>query len=297
MPKKVSIINVATLEGHRDSIYALCGDQNGFLYSASGDGLVVQWDLSKPKDGISIAKVESSVYALAYDNRGFLVIGNNHQGINVIETASRKVLFSLALEGCGAVFDLLIDENCIYAACQNGVLYRVEIDSKKVDRYFVSDKSLRCLAFYKNGIVVGDSNGTLNILDSEFKVIAKYVDAEKSVFGVITQGEDLVSVSRDCHLRYYKQNKLNLDLVAHMYAINHIVKKADEKYFATASQDKTIKIWDAQNLQLLKVIDQSRFNGHSNSVNKLFWSRYGNLLVSCSDDRSIKIWHLEIAEN
>ena len=61
---------------------------------------------------------------------------------------------------------------------------------------------------------------------------------------------------------------------------------------ATASRDKTMKIWDANNFKLLKVIDTVRNGGHINSVNTLRWSKYNNWLISGSDDRSIIIWEI-----
>ena len=56
--------------------------------------------------------------------------------------------------------------------------------------------------------------------------------------------------------------------------------------------NKTIKIWDLESQKLLKVIDEGRHNGHKNSVNKLFWFRYSDLLVTCSDDRTLAVWDL-----
>ncbi|MFM8834779.1 MAG: WD40 repeat domain-containing protein, partial [Cytophagales bacterium] len=54
-----------------------------------------------------------------------------------------------------------------------------------------------------------------------------------------------------------------------------------------------IKIWDANTLQLLKVIDKARHAGHGTSVNKLWWSSHQQQLVSASDDRSISVWESE----
>jgi WD40 repeat protein len=68
--------------------------------------------------------------------------------------------------------------------------------------------------------------------------------------------------------------------------------------------DKSIKIWDAENATLLKVVDRSKFPnfGHTHSVNALAWleevdgldvSRVGRrLLASAGDDKTIRIWEI-----
>lgn len=78
---------------------------------------------------------------------------------------------------------------------------------------------------------------------------------------------------------------------AHWYTLNHIVFSPDGAHFATASRDKTVKIWDAATFSLVKVLDVVRDNGHVNSVNRLMWLPDG--LVSASDDRNAKIWKRE----
>jgi len=76
---------------------------------------------------------------------------------------------------------------------------------------------------------------------------------------------------------------------AHNWAIYDIVFNPDATLFATASRDKTIKIWDAITYQLLKRITKENLNAHTYSVNKLLWSTYNNYLVSAGDDRTIVV--------
>jgi len=82
------------------------------------------------------------------------------------------------------------------------------------------------------------------------------------------------------------------EVVARMYAINHIEFSPDGKHFVTCSMDKSIKVWDASALKLLKVIDRARHAGHATSVNKLRWTDFNNQLLSASDDRSISVWQI-----
>jgi WD40 repeat protein len=77
-----------------------------------------------------------------------------------------------------------------------------------------------------------------------------------------------------------------------MYAINHLAFSPDNKHFVTCSMDKSIKVWDAEKLALLKVIDRSRHAGHGTSVNKVLWTNYDNQLLSASDDRTISVWSI-----
>ena len=79
---------------------------------------------------------------------------------------------------------------------------------------------------------------------------------------------------------------------AHWFTINKIVFHPEGKWFATGSRDKTIKIWDAETFELLKVIETMRDKGHINSVNCLLWSEHNDYLLSCGDDRSIIAWEV-----
>jgi WD40 repeat protein len=62
--------------------------------------------------------------------------------------------------------------------------------------------------------------------------------------------------------------------------------------FATVSMDKTIKIWDTEKFQLLKVIDKAKLDGHLSRVNKCLWFDDETLLTG-SDDRTIMMWKME----
>ena len=59
----------------------------------------------------------------------------------------------------------------------------------------------------------------------------------------------------------------------------------DGKRLASASNDKTLKLWDAATGQELLTL-----KGHTGSVNGVSFSPDGKRLASASDDRTLKLW-------
>jgi WD40 repeat protein/transcriptional regulator with XRE-family HTH domain len=59
----------------------------------------------------------------------------------------------------------------------------------------------------------------------------------------------------------------------------------DGTHIATASQDKTTKVWDSRSGKLLLTLV-----GHSDSVNSVSYSPDGNYIATASDDHTAKVW-------
>ncbi|MGV3640431.1 MAG: WD40 repeat domain-containing protein [Adhaeribacter sp.] len=307
MASPLQVSKIATLTGHRDCVYTLeRSAQDQVFYSAGGDGLVVAWDLDQPGQGVLLAQVPSSVYALHHlPASNLLLVGQNQQGLQVIDVAARQVQQSVALPGM-AFFDIQSSAQLgqVYAAGGDGTLFILDSASfqvKQALRY--SAKSLRCLALLeaRNEIALGYSDHVIRILDATTGQLKQEIRGHaNSVFTLAysPDGRYLLSGSRDAHLKVWEvaqDYREAASIVAHMFTINHLTYSPDGRYFASCSMDKSIKVWDAASFRLLKVIDKARHAGHATSVNKLFWSARLNSLVSCSDDRTISVWDLNFS--
>lgn len=298
----IQVTRLHTLIGHQDCVYSLApATQESIFFSAGGDGMVVRWDLNNPQEGELVARLPNSVYALHYHReKDLLIAGHNYEGIHVLDWQQKKEIGSLKL-GPAAIFDIQSQGNILLVATGDGTVWVLTLEPLQVQyKLKLSEKSARVIALnpQRGEVAVGYSDYFIRIFSlTDFSLIHEFQAHQNSVFTLhyTRDFNYLISGSRDARLKawdaaHYTQTA---EVVAHLYAINHIALSPSGDHFATGSMDKSIKIWDTASLKLLKVIDKARHAGHGTSVNKVWWSTHQNRLVSASDDRSISVWDLQ----
>ncbi len=73
----------------------------------------------------------------------------------------------------------------------------------------------------------------------------------------------------------------------HTQVVNQVRFSADGRLLASASNDRTVRLWDAATGQLLHTLA-----GHSGRVNQLAFSADGRWLVSAADDQTLRRWQV-----
>ncbi len=76
-------------------------------------------------------------------------------------------------------------------------------------------------------------------------------------------------------------------LTGHQQAVNHIQFSPDGRYFASASFDKKVKIWNGFSGEFLQTL-----TGHVGAVYQVAWSSDSRYLVSASKDGTAKLWEV-----
>lgn len=100
--------------------------------------------------------------------------------------------------------------------------------------------------------------------------------------------ERLVSGSDDFTLFLWApaEDKKSLQrMTGHQALINEVLFSPDTRIIASASFDKSIKLWDGKTGKYL-----SSLRGHVSAVYQIAWSADSRLLVSGSSDSTIKVW-------
>lgn len=289
-----------TSTGHRAALYALApGRTARHVLSAGGDGWITEWDLDAPETGRVIATVPGQIFSLLSLSESRLVAGDMNGGLHWIDLATPDNSRDVPHHRTG-VYDLLALSEWVLSAGGDGALTRWDAATgRPVESLQLSGQALRVLAFspLRNELALGSSDHAIYLLDAGTLALKRVLTAahDNSVFAVAysPDGRYLLSGGRDAMLRVWDLEKdlvLCSEQAAHWFTLNHLVFSPDGCHFATASRDKTIKIWETESFSLLKVLDTIRDGGHINSVNRLLW--LPDCLVSCSDDRTVKIWEM-----
>ncbi len=298
----ISIKHLHTLTGHNGAVYQLQGAGENTFLSAGGDGWIVKWDLNSKdvETGKLVAKTDTQIFSLLFEESSNLLVAGDMHGevhfINLLD-AERTRRFKHHKKG---VFGITMINRELYTLGGQGMLSKWSLQNVgQVESMKISGDSLRSIAFSDSIIYVGASDKSIFMIDLHTKTIVDVIKHahENSVFSLAfdPQLQHLLSGGRDAMLNIWTEGtSLNIykGVPAHLFTINAIKLNPSGKLFATASRDKTIKIWDAKSYKLLKVIESIRDLGHVNSVNHLLWLSE-SILISCSDDRSIKIWEIK----
>ncbi len=98
-------------------------------------------------------------------------------------------------------------------------------------------------------------------------------------------GQLIASASSDKTAKLWGREKR--DLMGHQDAVYSIAFSPDGKLVATASGDRTAKVWNLQGQVL------ATFNGHQGTVYSVSFSPDGQQLVTTSSDKTARLWSLQ----
>jgi WD40 repeat protein len=294
---------LAQFSGHRDCVYALCqGPEPHQFFSSGSDGLVVLWDVHHPDQGQVLARLPSAVYALAWHpEKKWLVAASNRDGFHILDLSGKKEVQRVAFPGI-VWYRIHIQGSLLTATGSGGTWMQWDLDEAHPRQHQLGNLEWRALAFDsdQNRWAIGGKEGQIWMVGSGEGLPYRLPEIhQQTVFGLgfLPGYTRLISCGKDARLVLWEENGTALwepvhQVPAHLFGIHDLKIHPEKPLLATGSMDKTIKIWDAETLKLLRVLDKTRHAGHGHSINQLLWLEKPELLLSCSDDRTISAWDI-----
>ncbi len=291
MPTKLNLSLNHTYRGHKQSVYCVCSDHNEGFFSAGSDGYVVHWPSIDSTDGDLFAQIPEPIFSLAFIPDLEMILAGTQSGkIYYLKKGAQPLMLDLHKKGLFAICVVSLDE--IYTVGGDGVLHKIDWYRRVLKTIHLSDSSLRSIVCFNSEIFVAGSSSEIFQLTSDFQLLHAWKAHGNSIFALAINQQFLVSAGRDAKIKVWNhQHQIEHSIDAHWFTIHGLAFSPNNKCLVSTSMDKTIRIWDAQNFKLLKVIDHLKFDGHKSSVNAVLWVSE-NQFVTCSDDNSIKCWQI-----
>ncbi len=232
-----------------------------FLVSLNGSyGQLL--DDSLPAGVIKQFKHGDSVYSVAISPDGKLLAssGHNNEVIlwNIADRKKRKVFTGPSDSVMSVVFSP--DGKLLASASLDGFVRLWDVVSRSRRKTFSHGGWVKSVAFSADGKTLasggGDQDGSVMLWD--------------------------VNASHNHHITTFP---------GHNGIVESVAFSTDRRMFATASRDRTVKIWDIPNQQMHKNLTK-----HVNVVCAAAFSPDGKLLATTSRDNSIILWNVSSGE-
>lgn len=294
----------------RDGIYSLTQINDKNFIATGAEGIAFHIEHSKPTHSISLFYQTPTTLYSSFLDGDQLVLGGRSGLLHIVDINSRESRAVIQLQG--DIFSLEpLARNRFVAGQGRGFIDVVQLNAGSAEVVASgrpSPMNIRSLcALDETEFLAGVSNGTLRqqrIEGAQIIEVGALPANEKSVFTVLKADSLLLTGGRDARIRLWDISQGEeirpLEIIdAHMGTVNKIIQLDGAGlpgYLASASRDKTIKLWrrEGQGIRLIKVIDRPKHpEAHIHSVNALL-ALPGGKLVSAGDDRSIKMWQLDV---
>lgn len=290
---------VANLIGHEHPIYALAISQKShILFSGGGEGAVVEWSLKNMSHIKVMYKTNASIYCIDCPKALPLLISGDRAGqISIFNFEEQKLVFQKQLT-TKPIFGLCTVDNLLYFISEDGIIRIFDLKQLTLlNEIEVCNSALRSIAYNlkENEICIGAKDNRIYYYSiSEKRIVGSDEEHSLPVFSLSydAQRNHIISGSRDAQIKVWT-DKVSRNIPAHMFAVNNLISITEKPIFVSASMDKSIKVWDANTLDLLAIGDLQRNEGHSKSVNALAYTSYENYIISAGDDRMIMVWQFE----
>uniref|UniRef100_A0A2K5DU98 Notchless protein homolog 1 n=1 Tax=Aotus nancymaae TaxID=37293 RepID=A0A2K5DU98_AOTNA len=295
----------SSLEGHSEAVISVAFSPTGkYLASGSGDTTILLWDPSTGKQvgrtltghskwitGLSWEPLHVNPecrYVASSSKDGSVRIWDRTAGrCERILTGHTQSVTCLRWGGDGLLYSASQDRTVKVWRAHDGVLCRtLQGHGHWVNTMALStDYALRTGAFEPAEASVNPQDLQGSLQELKERALSRY----NLVRG---QGpERLVSGSDDFTLFLWspaEDKKPLTRMTGHQALINQVLFSPDSRIVASASFDKSIKLWDGRTGKYL-----ASLRGHVAAVYQIAWSADSRLLVSGSSDSTLKVWDVK----
>lgn len=284
-----------TLRSHQGEVYTVTYTPDGRqLVSGGADGTIRFWDRESGQLLRTVAAHASCVNTLAYSPDGaYLVSGGCDHAFKVWDAATLNLLANNDAK-TGNVLALAFRNGASHQVAlggSNGLIELWDLDTNEVIASYSPIGDTNMVTWSLDGrslyFMVGDTHVS-NLVEWD-------VDRDESRQHPLSPASVGLATGPKGELYYATgdaavERRLGgppMRLTGHAQRIQAVALDVSGKLLASGSDDHSIRLWDLERNDCLKVLC-----GHSGRVQAVAWNSKGDELASASYDGTVKVWSL-----
>lgn len=296
-----------TLQGHSNGVWCVAFSPDGTqLASGTQDRLIRFWDTTTGQYLGSLQGHTSWIWSVAFHPDGnVLASGSEDRTIRLWDTHTRQHVKTLKGH-TDAVFAVIFSpDGKLFSASLDGTIKIWNTPQAICQQTWQGHRGgVWSMALSLDGTLLasGSQDQTIKIWDVQTGCCIKTLSGHTSWIRSCAISRDrqyLVSGSADGVIKVWQieTGECIQTLQAHNGPVLSIVFAPNGENFATCGTDAAIKLWQWQPASTIPITSCSKtLQGHSKWVRFLAYNSDG-LLASCSQDETIKLWHLNSDRN
>jgi WD40 repeat protein len=287
-----------TIAGHDVSgTGVIAYNPNGrFLAVAAGEKVIRIYD-ARPGDRLTAELTKTlsghaaQILGLCFSDTNTLVSVSLDQTVKTWDVESGKLLHSADLPfGKQIKFAIAPGHPSLAADSSFGKARLWNYQTGEVLKTFEpNDSWVSALAFTPDGkqLVIGTDKGVVRVMDVATWTVTRKIDLDSPVHSIAASAEHILVGYGDgtvAMLNFGEQNSVP-EVRKQSAAINCVAFSPKGDQFASASADRTVKVWDTATRKLRGTLE-----GHKAAVLSVAFSPNGQKLASIDADGNVNYW-------
>ena len=287
---------IKILSGHTEKIVCLIEMSSGKIASGSYDNTIRIWDLNSQKDEI-IINGKGRIFCLLEFEKNKILTGTGDKSIILWDISQPNDESICNFDGHDLWVNCLVKcDDKFFASASNDTKIKIWDYYKRKCIATLSghvDCILALILLKNKNLCSGGADLTIKIWDWEQQIcISSFKAHEKWVKCLFELNNGIILSGSDDNTIKVWENYINIKtLKKHSHSVRTFCQ-INDYYFASGSFDCTIKIWEINNWKCIQTLV-----GHNSNIINLISLKYKNnnnnsndLIASCSNDKSIRIW-------